>query len=392
MNWRSLAVVFILACSEQVLSLTEEEIFQQFQFNFATPGARANAMGRAFIGLADDATAAETNPAGLIILGKPEVSFEYKNTDFSIQRFRSLEDSGQNINSPAFLSFVYPSERWRFAFFRQEFLNYKESFILQRVSIPGASTFFPATSVSGEFLGANYGGAIAYQFSTKLLLGASAKLSELKVHTARKTPFTSVVDSTSYGLSFTLGALINPMGFFTVGVTYEKNARFQYTLSQSVSPHTVDFSIRVPDRFGFGLAVRPVSHITLVSDLVYIQYSQLADDFTVVNFDLDPIDFAIDNEIELHIGAEGTFKAGNQYLAIRGGLFTNPDHALQYIGPVTPGFRTAVNVFFNSRNRDTQIGYTVGGGIALNRNIQVDAAYIISDPFDEFSISAVYKF
>ena len=34
-------------------------------FLFATPGARAVGMGKAFVGLADDATAAYSNPAGL---------------------------------------------------------------------------------------------------------------------------------------------------------------------------------------------------------------------------------------------------------------------------------------------------------------------------------------
>lgn len=47
-------------------------------FRFNNPGARANGMGGAFIGLADDATAAYTNPAGLTILTEPEVSIEYK--------------------------------------------------------------------------------------------------------------------------------------------------------------------------------------------------------------------------------------------------------------------------------------------------------------------------
>jgi len=37
-------------------------------------GARAVGMGGAFIGVADDATAASWNPAGLIQLEKPEVS------------------------------------------------------------------------------------------------------------------------------------------------------------------------------------------------------------------------------------------------------------------------------------------------------------------------------
>src|SRR4029078_8756828 len=36
---------------------SNDEVFPSFQFNFSTPGARANALGRAFIGLADDASA-----------------------------------------------------------------------------------------------------------------------------------------------------------------------------------------------------------------------------------------------------------------------------------------------------------------------------------------------
>ena len=40
-------------------------------------GARASGMGGAFIGVADDATAASWNPAGLIQLEKPEISVVY---------------------------------------------------------------------------------------------------------------------------------------------------------------------------------------------------------------------------------------------------------------------------------------------------------------------------
>ena len=44
-------------------ALTNDENFAQFQFNFNTPGARALGIGGAFISIADDATASETNPA-----------------------------------------------------------------------------------------------------------------------------------------------------------------------------------------------------------------------------------------------------------------------------------------------------------------------------------------
>src|SRR5262249_2850680 len=48
------------------------------QFDFLDPGARSLALGSAFIAVADDATAAFTNPAGLTFMVKPEVSAELR--------------------------------------------------------------------------------------------------------------------------------------------------------------------------------------------------------------------------------------------------------------------------------------------------------------------------
>ena len=53
------------------------------QFDFLNPSARSLALGSAFVGLADDATAALVNPAGLIQLTRKEISIE--------GRFRHLE-------------------------------------------------------------------------------------------------------------------------------------------------------------------------------------------------------------------------------------------------------------------------------------------------------------
>ena len=46
------------------------------QFDFLNPSARSLALGGAFVGLADDATAALVNPAGLIGLTRKEISIE----------------------------------------------------------------------------------------------------------------------------------------------------------------------------------------------------------------------------------------------------------------------------------------------------------------------------
>ena len=57
---------------------TDIQSLQGVQFNFGNPGARALGMGGAFLGSADDASAAEANPAGLTILRKTEVSVEVR--------------------------------------------------------------------------------------------------------------------------------------------------------------------------------------------------------------------------------------------------------------------------------------------------------------------------
>src|SRR6184192_4536500 len=58
---------------------TDIESLSGLTFNFGNPGARSLGMGGAFLGLADDASAAEANPAGLTILRKPEISVEIRN-------------------------------------------------------------------------------------------------------------------------------------------------------------------------------------------------------------------------------------------------------------------------------------------------------------------------
>ena len=71
-----LILVFALPAAAQNIDI---EALSGLQFNFGNPGARSLGMGGAFLGLADDASAAEANPAGLTILRKPEISIELRN-------------------------------------------------------------------------------------------------------------------------------------------------------------------------------------------------------------------------------------------------------------------------------------------------------------------------
>lgn len=103
---------------------TDIESLSGLQFNFGNPGARSLGMGGAFLGLADDASAAEANPAGLSILRKAEFSIEARN--FLEQQILTTSGTFPNIERTAFThysdrvevtfgSFVYPIKNFTLA-------------------------------------------------------------------------------------------------------------------------------------------------------------------------------------------------------------------------------------------------------------------------------------
>ena len=120
-------------------------------FDFLNPGARSLALGSAFTGLADDATAAFTNPAGLVQLARPEVSIEgrYRSLTGSFLdrgRFGGGQVTGIGMDTavepetarvtdtrfgPSFVSVVFPWSRWAVAAYRHEVLKSSQSIVSQ---------------------------------------------------------------------------------------------------------------------------------------------------------------------------------------------------------------------------------------------------------------------
>lgn len=103
---------------------TDIESLAGLTFNFRNPGARSLGMGGAFLGLADDATAAETNPAGLTILRQPEVSLELRNFraetllpatgDYPDVTDENFVSYSRNVEV-SFASAVFPRDKWALA-------------------------------------------------------------------------------------------------------------------------------------------------------------------------------------------------------------------------------------------------------------------------------------
>lgn len=115
---RKVALLIALTCALPLAAQNVDiEALSGLQFNFGNPGARSLGMGGAFLGLADDASAAEANPAGLTILRKPEVSLEARNyleqqLFTTSGTFPAVEQTAFTHHSDrvvvSFGSFVYP--------------------------------------------------------------------------------------------------------------------------------------------------------------------------------------------------------------------------------------------------------------------------------------------
>ena len=73
-----ITLIAVILATTTSLAITDEEIFRAFPFNLQNFGARAMAIGGAFISLADDSTAAQANPAGLTQLRNPELFAELR--------------------------------------------------------------------------------------------------------------------------------------------------------------------------------------------------------------------------------------------------------------------------------------------------------------------------
>ena len=89
------AVLAIGLLATSTSAQTNDKINAGIQFNFSSPGARSLAFGGAFVGLADDATAAFTNPAGLTNLSLPEVALEVRSWDYTTTFVDRGNASGQ---------------------------------------------------------------------------------------------------------------------------------------------------------------------------------------------------------------------------------------------------------------------------------------------------------
>lgn len=416
----------LLAATSSAFAITDEEGNASLQFNFSAPGARSLGMGGAFIGLADDATAAFSNPAGLVQLAAPEISMEYRSNDYTTEYVDSgtftvdpfsgaglrTAETESDVSGVSYLSYVWPHEKWALAAYRHEFLNFETDF---RTGAPSATdtdlSVLPfAADIDVTIV--NYGLAGAYKATDKLSLGMSINSYELDLVSSTRrfanTGSSTVTFSTGQvgddsAVGFALGGQYRVNDKVQFGLTYRHAPEFKYTASlNSASTNLAKTAyFNAPDTFGIGAVYRPTDAITIALDVSHVAYSELTEDMqsnfrsdasTTPEFQADVLDpLEIDDGVEVRLGMEYTFTELATPFSIRAGVWRDPNHSIQYEGapnsPFTDAYANAV--LFSSGTVQTH--FAVGLGWAFEK-VQIDAAFDASDRNETFSLSGVVRF
>jgi len=417
------------------LPVSAQQSIVPLQLSFSDPGARSMGFGGAFVGLADDATAAIANPAGLAQLIKPEVSIEARHWSYSIPyseggRLENLPSgngldntlgirratSEYNVSGISFLSFAFPTGNWTFALFRHELANL-EFFGETQGFFSGGTDCCQVREVDqrvwSDLEMVSWGLSTAYRISDRIDLGLGVAYNDASMRTGAMQyladddtlesifgpnsylPERSVIGerSTSNDADWTLtgGILWQLTESWSIGGVYRQGPEIEIDVEAvageavdlGVPPGSVFFQVfghpvEFPDTYGLGFAYRaPSGRLTISFQWDYIEYSSISS-----SLQLD--DQTIDDINTLHLGTEYVFLDSTPIIALRLGSWLEPDHQVRatiddpYLRALLPP-------------GDDDVHFSAGLGLAMQR-FQVDFALDFADRVNTFSLSAIYNF
>ena len=431
----ALALFLGLAILMIPVRLFAQQAIVPLQLSFSDPGARSAGLGGAFVALADDATAAFANPAGLVQLVKPEISIEARNWSHSIPYTVSGrvegDPSGQGLDVAtglvkgestydttglSFLSLVWPIGDWSFALYRHQYADLEFSGETQGLFGGGSDCCqlrWSDQQMHSTQDVLSYGLSAAHRFSDRFSIGLSVTWFDVSMESLT-TEYLWDVDSetgffgptnflperlalTEYlfiddsDWTFSGGFLWRLSDRWRVGGVYRQG--FVVGLGNDIiAGVAVDYGVppgsviirnrgvpaEFPDVYGLGLSYRGLEErLTLSFQWDRIEYSSLPQ-----SIELD--DQTIDDADELHFGAEYVFLESSPVIAVRLGSWLDPYH--QMYATVTDPYTRAM-----LPKGDDEWHYTAGLGLATRR-FQVDLAADFSDRVDTISLSAIYSF
>jgi long-subunit fatty acid transport protein len=427
-------------------ALTDEEIFRDFRFNLINPGARARGLGGAYLSLADDATAAQANPAGLGFLRRAEFFAELRSVDNAAQSslieeslpngldtFVATGTDLQDSTSFSFLSGVLSRNRWSLGFSRQELVNIDNTTLSSLAftfeDTPGVFLVEGNGTIDVEVVNWNVSGG--WRVTDRLGLGATLAYSRLDVSSrvtntivdtgqvvapseilAPTLDLETRIDDDDDDVTFAVGLLYREVGKWSVGAVYRRGPRFTVT-EEIVSTQDRDddgdpdgldvfgveeqfgasFSDRfsLPDTIAAGGSWNATDRLVVAADLERILYSNLLDGYTPgVNVLTSPdAEFVIDDATDVRAGVEYVLlNQGNSAppMALRGGISSEESSTIRARSTGQGSF--ASEGVFREGGRQEHLMFGLG---FIFKRYKLDMAADFSELSNEFLLSLIYQ-
>ncbi|ANM30374.1 hypothetical protein ABI59_13535 [Acidobacteria bacterium Mor1] len=447
--YRILVLLIAAILAAPAFGLSDEEIFRDFPFNQVSPGARAAGLGGAFISLADDSTAAQANPAGLMNLRRPELFVELRSRGYDSSQvgvagpidgdfFQGQIEVGASSTpetsfGPTFISYVVPFERVSFGFSRLESLNIetrtRNGFRLTgqeaivdfdpNTGEPIITGFQPVdlnltAEADVDALIEQYNVAMAFNLHRTFSVGLTAVYGRADINGRVDNLFvdaagplfqnptldyaTRINDSDS-DVAYNVGVLWRPgRGVVSIGGVYRKG--LQYSLRERIEDQgvradqaqrlfgrTFENRINTPDTYGLGISFRPSEPWTILIDVVHIEYSDLMEGYVS---GLNRVIFPEPGEFVVDDGDEVHFGIERIFLAGKTAIAAR----LGYWSDPDHRIRAADNTdlvgAFPAGQRWEHV--TAGLGVTLEQGIQIDVAVDVSDVNTSYIFSSIYRF
>ncbi len=433
----------LLSICDASYALTTSQANATLRFNLSNPGARSLGFGGAFIGLADDATAAYANPAGLTNLFAPEISLEYRHSEFTttfvdrgrffgtpsgegIDTIDGIEyaDADSSTDSLSFLSLANTWNNWSVGVYRHQAANFETFYRSQGPilgDLPTPRRRLPR-EIDVDLEVVNWGASVAYRLTENFSLGVGLSYYDFDFYSTNKRfPVSSATAPPDYTVEprFTefqtgsdndtginVGALWKINSQFSLGFSYRQGPEFDYDYQVVATNPAEDRGIAgttnftLPDSIGVGLSYKPTEALTINFDYVRVTYSDISDGI-ILRATGESTDLVqIDDGDEFRLGAEYVFLTGDSTpIALRAGVWRAPSTVLEYVGPVVepdpenPDFGDLVlsSLAVYSRPNNEETHFSIGGGIVFER-FQLDIAADFADSEDTLSVAGIFFF
>jgi hypothetical protein len=179
-------------------------------------------------------------------------------------------------------------------------------------------------------------------------------------------------------------------------VVYRHGASFDFTTTSGQDPPRAS-TFRVPDTLAFGGAWRPRPTLTLATEVTYVSYGRIREDFVTdqARGSGQEDRFDIDNGVEVHGGVQLTRPDWRLLPRFRAGLWFDPDHSVHF----TPAgsSSTPVDRLFDERlstalsTGANQVHYTAGVGLTFHPRLELNAGVDLGSKTRLFSVSFIVR-